>query len=60
MKGPWSAERTFVIGLLTAITANEGRIMLKFFYYGYLAGFGQLTDMQFMVAWIGTKIVNVR
>ena len=45
MKGPRSTQRTFVIGLLTTITANKGWIVLKVLYYGDLSGFSQLTDM---------------
>jgi hypothetical protein len=60
MKWSGSAKGTFGIGLLATITADKFGIALECFDFCSFPGFGQFTDMQFVVVRVGAKIINVR
>lgn len=60
MKWSRRTESTFGIGLPAAITADECGIFLESVDFCSFAGFGQFTEMHFMVVRVGAKIINVR
>ena len=60
MKWPRRTEGALGIGLPAAITADEGGIFLESVDFCSFAGFGQFTEMHFMVVGVGAKVINVR
>lgn len=59
MEGAGSAERSFGVGLLAAITTNKCWILLQSLDFFGLSGLGQFTDVQAVIFRVGTKVVYV-
>ena len=60
LKRTGGAEGAFSVGFPGAVSANEGGVALERVDFIDFAGFGQLTEMQFMIFRVGAQVINIR